>query len=67
MEEMIAAQAYLNLRECCGFVANGSQTTVRIEQDDATNTFIVYVGNRRYWGDSLPDALSKAAADADHY
>ena len=55
--------AYENLRRCCGYVQNGSQTTVTIGQDDATNTFHVKVGSRAYWGESLSQALEKAAGD----
>jgi hypothetical protein len=54
-----------NLRVCLGHVANGSDTEVRISQDDTTRSFIVYVGNRRYWGDSIFDALQNAADDQD--
>jgi hypothetical protein len=59
----VEAQAFRDLHACCGFVANGSDTTVKISQDDATGTFVVYVGNRRYWGETLAETLAKARAD----
>ncbi len=54
-----------NLRICLGFVDNASDSTVKISQDDTTRSFIIYVGNRRYWGDNLFDALQNAANDQD--
>lgn len=53
-----------HLRTCLGYLANGSQQTVSISQDDATSTFNVIVGDqnkREYWGNSLEEALFKAA------
>jgi hypothetical protein len=52
-----------NLRDCLGFVQNGTQTKVTIHQDDATKDFIVYVDNRRYHGYTLDQALENAAKD----
>ena len=56
-------QAYNDLRKCCGHWQNGTETAIRILQDDATHSFIIYVGNRRYWGEDLMETLAKAAAD----
>lgn len=58
-----AINAYYNLRNCLGYIENGTNDTVTIFQDDATRTFHVRVGNRSYWGNSLIDALNKAAED----
>lgn len=52
-----------DLQICLGFVDNASDSTVKILQDDATRAYIVYVGKRRYWGESLFDALKNAASD----
>lgn len=53
------AEGFRKLRKLMGYVENGSDTTVRLWQDDATRTFHVLVGNRNYWGNSLLDALEK--------
>lgn len=48
------------LRELCGYVENGSETVVKIYQDDATKTFTVLVGKQRFWGYGLEEAVQKA-------
>ena len=60
-----ANNPFEDLLECCGHIQDGSDRTVSISQDDATNTFIVCVGNQRYWGDSLQEALINARKDRD--
>lgn len=54
-------KAFDNLRKCCGCVQNGSEMTVVIAQDDATRTFVVRVGENASYGDTLQEALAKAA------
>lgn len=51
------------LRKLCGYLANSSETTVTISQDDATKDFIVRVGNRLYHGPSMTQAFDAAFAD----
>ena len=48
------------LRELCGYVENGTDTVVKIYQDDATRTFTVLVGKQRFWGYSPEEAVQKA-------
>lgn len=47
-------------RELVGYVQNDSATVVKVYQDDATKSYIVSVGNKTYWGDSLREAINKA-------
>lgn len=51
------------LRRMCGYVENGSETTVKIFQDDATREWFVKVGNREYHDTTMLGALDTAAAD----
>lgn len=67
-------EAMQKLRECCGFVENGSEQTVKIFQDDATRSWIVQCGDvhmistmpttyskvRSYHGSSLNEAIDTA-------
>ena len=56
-------EAMQKLRECCGFIQNGSDQTVRIFQDDATHSWIVKCGDsnpRSYHGSSLNEAIDTA-------
>lgn len=52
------AESFRKLRECCGFVENGSEQTVRIFQDDATRGWIVKCGDERIIS-SVPPMYSK--------
>lgn len=61
--EQLKVKALDNLKRCLGYVENGTETTVTIYQDDATRSYIVRVGNRQYWGESLFQALESAAVD----
>lgn len=61
--EELAVKRMKGLRELLGYVQNGSDTTVKIFQDDATYTFHVKVGSRLYWGDTFEQALDAAIAD----
>jgi hypothetical protein len=55
------AKAYDQLRSLLGHVQNGSDTPVAINQDDATNSFIIRVGrDGRFFGSSLMSALTQA-------
>lgn len=53
-----------SLEQLAGYVFSGDYTTVRLFQDDATNEWIVKVGERLYWGASLGAALEAAFIDA---
>ncbi len=46
------------LRKLCGYLANGSEETVVISQDDATHTAHIKVGNKSYF------AYNKASIEA---
>jgi len=48
------------LQELCGYVQDGSQTTVKLWQDDATRTYHVTIGKVSYCGNSFSEALDKA-------
>lgn len=50
------------LRGLCGFIENGSSTSVSISQDEATKTWIVTPDGGKYgYGDSLIEAIKVAA------
>lgn len=56
------------LRVLCGYVENGSDTAVKIYQDDATRTWCVQVGtgigrHRTYHGHTLELAFEEAFQD----
>jgi hypothetical protein len=51
------------LRNCLGYVQNGTSTTVTLSQDDATYDFVVRVGKRSYSDRNLDEAINKAAQD----
>ena len=53
----------LKLRNLCGFIENGTDTTVSISQDDATKHWILKVGKRSYYGFTFIDAFNEAFAD----
>lgn len=57
------------LRACCGYVENGSDTSVTVSQDDATREWSVYVGienavlntkRRSYHGRDIHEAIDTA-------
>lgn len=52
-------EAMQKLRECCGYVQNGSEQSVRIAQDDATREWSVTVGSERMIS-TMPVRYSKA-------
>lgn len=58
------ASYFCKLRAIVGYVQNASDVTVTIFQDDATRTYHISVGKRRYWGDSFEEAIDNAYADA---
>lgn len=65
-------EPFKQLEELLGYVQNGSDTTVRIFQDDATRTYHVEVGSQgnqhTYYGDSLGAAIASAyASEPDRY
>lgn len=51
------------VHELIGYVENGTDTTLKVFQDDATRTFHVHIGKREYWDSSLTAALHKALVD----
>ena len=55
-----ATQTLNNLRELMGYVQNGSETKVSLFQDDATMDFMLRVGKKTYWGNSLESVIIKA-------
>ena len=63
LEDSEKAKAYDTLVEALGHVQNASDTPIHISQDDATNNYIVKVGNRTYWGTSLHMALNHVWKD----
>ncbi|EGL63608.1 hypothetical protein AGRO_3677 [Agrobacterium sp. ATCC 31749] len=50
------------LRDLCGYVENGTDTSVSISQDDATRDWVVRVRNDFWTGKSLRDAIDNAVA-----
>lgn len=57
------------LRRLCGYIENGSDTTVRVYQDDATRDWIVSIGSdtysrvKSYYDSSFRNAVQKALDD----
>lgn len=47
------------LKELAGCVTNGSDTTIKMFQDDATRSYWIKVGERSNFGSSFEEALSK--------
>lgn len=60
MLEALEAQAFRTLRTLAGFVQDGSDTTVKLFQDDATMEWTVRAGKRSWHGTSLLSAISQA-------
>ena len=59
------AEAFENIRKLCGYVEDGSGTTVRIFQDDATKDWFLRIGSDlfrspTYYGGSLISAIDNA-------
>lgn len=52
-----------DVRKLCGYVENGSDTTVSIGQDDATREWQAKVGKKAYHAGSFEDALIEAIKD----
>lgn len=48
------------LRILLGYVQEGSSTSVKLFQDDATYDFIVNVGRKHYYGRTMLEALDAA-------
>lgn len=60
-EDQQDAARLKGLRELCGYVENGSDTVVRIFQDDATRDWVVKVGNlTSYYGHNMWKAIDAA-------
>ncbi len=57
------AEKWRNLRNLCGFLGNGSQTTVTLYQDDATETVHLKVGQRSYFESSFERCIEQAMKD----
>ena len=53
------------LRTLCGYVENGSDTTVNIYQDDATKDWIVRCGREYFYGNCFRSALDQVFAYVD--
>ena len=51
------------LRDLCGYVENGTETSVKVFQDDATKEWVVRVGRDSYYGHNMMAAFDKAFAN----
>lgn len=52
------------LREICGYVENGTDTTVRLYQDDATRSWHINIGiYKSYTGSTIKDVINNAYID----
>lgn len=56
-------ERFEHIRELCGYVEDGSSTSVTISQDDATREWCVRVGKIAYYGGSLTAAFNLAVRD----
>lgn len=63
IQAMNESELYCALKRLMGYVQNGSSTSVTIFQDDATMDYFVKVGDKCYYGESLPEAIEKANKD----
>lgn len=48
------------IRESMGYVQNGTGQTVKLFQDDATNSYFFVSGDRSYFADSFISAITEA-------
>jgi hypothetical protein len=55
------ALSYDAIRECCGYVENGTDSSFSISQDDATRSWVVRVGKETFHGDSFSQAIYSAS------
>jgi hypothetical protein len=51
------------IRVLCGYVENGTDSVVKIFQDDATKGWCVRVGKRDYHGASFESVIAEAVED----
>lgn len=63
IEMQAKANRFDVLRKLCGYVENGSDTTVKILQDDATRDWLMRVGVKIYTASSFEGVIDAAAAD----
>lgn len=64
-QAIMKSNAYNDLRDCLGYLGNGSHRSVTISQDDATKSYVIHVGDhyktrRLYHGETLAEALRQA-------
>lgn len=52
---------YRVLERLAGYLGDSSQTTIVIDQDDATRDWILKVGRVTYYGSSLKNCIRQAA------
>ena len=57
------ADLFNKIQNLMGYVGNGTDTTVKMYQDDATREYCVQVGSRWYYDINLSDAIEAAHAD----
>ena len=56
------------LRRLCGYIENGTSTSVTIEQDDATKTWVLSVSCRKnalFYADTIDDLFDQIQVYAD--
>ncbi|MDI1362557.1 hypothetical protein [Methylotenera sp.] len=56
------ALMFRRLKQFMGYVQNGSDTTVTMHQDDATQTYVLRVGNSTFYGMTLEACINQAVA-----
>jgi hypothetical protein len=66
---MTDAEIIAGLRDLCGYVENGSDTSIQISQDDATKDWVIHIGRSGFpngnwtWGYSFREACEKAITE----
>jgi hypothetical protein len=55
-----------DLVRLCGYVGNGTSTSVTISEDDATRWWAVNVGKRGFYGPTLREAVDAALLAVRH-
>lgn len=58
-------ERYMKIRRLCGYVENGTETSVTIFQDDATREWIVKAGKNDWHGASFSQAIDAAELPED--
>lgn len=57
------ANHWKKLKKLAGYTRNGTQTTIKLFQDDATHSCWIEVGEKSHYGYTFEEALDKFEVD----